>query len=108
VPSAPSSGSLERPIRLQVSTKSPHHGFLPGSPKLRPSRFSQSISQLRSRASFRPSAVLPSVIHGKRPCGANAAARPFGAIRCLRARAVRTSHWPSMVPGAWPSLSNPL
>ena len=41
-----------------------------GSPKVRPSRFSQSISQLRSRASLRPSSVFAAVIHGSGPVGA--------------------------------------
>ena len=46
---------------MQVSTKSPHQGFFLGSPKLRPSRFSQSISHDRLRASLRPPAPTPPV-----------------------------------------------
>ena len=50
---------------VQVSTKSPHHGVLDGSPKERPSRFNQFISQVRSPASLRPRAVLAVFRHAK-------------------------------------------
>ncbi len=70
-------------MRMLVSPKSPHQGFFLGSPKARPSRFSQSISQLRSRASMRRSVVFAFVIHGKAPGCANDAERPFAASSCF-------------------------
>ena len=97
LPGAPSSGSSGSPMRMQVSTKSPHHGFFDGSPNERLSRFSQSISQERSRVSWRPRADLASVIQGKGPGGVTYAAQ-----------AVRWCQRPSMAPGKWPNLSRPL
>jgi hypothetical protein len=107
--SAPNMGSPGSATRMQVSRKSPHQGFFDGSPRVRPSRFSQSISQDRPRASWRPRAVLASVIQGKGPGGATDAARPLVASSALMARAVRRPQRPpSMAPGEWPSLSRPL